>query len=123
MQHVTPAPERIAFVCPRFAEGATVGGAETLLKALAQQAVAAGHCVTFLTTCAQNHFTWANELPPGPRRIGNLDVIFFPVDTDRDIASFLRIQDAISRRSYFTEADEQSWLRNSVNSRALCDYL
>ena len=118
-----PTAERIAFVCPRFAEGATVGGAETLLKALARQAVAAGHRVTFLTTCAQNHFTWANELPPGPRRIGNLDVIFFPVDTDRDISSFLRVQDAISRRSHFTEADEQTWLRNSVNSHALCDYL
>jgi glycosyltransferase involved in cell wall biosynthesis len=118
-----PTPERIAFVCPRFAEGATVGGAETLLKALAQQAVAAGHRVTFLATCAKNHFTWANELPPGPRRIGALDVIFFPVDTDRDIASFLRVQDAISRRSHFTEADEQTWLRNSVNSRSLCAYL
>ena len=43
MQHVTPAQKRIAFVCPRFAEGATVGGAETLLKALAQQAVAAAN--------------------------------------------------------------------------------
>ena len=123
MQHVTPAAERIAFVCPRFAEGATVGGAETLLKALAQQAVAAGHRVTFLATCAQNHFTWANELPPGPRRIGALDVIFFPVDADRDTQAFLRVQDAISRRSHFTEADEQTWLRNSVNSRSLCNYL
>lgn len=118
-----PTAKRIAFVCPRFAEGATVGGAETLLKVLAQQAVASGHRVTFLTTCAQNHFTWANELPPGPRRIGTLDVIFFPVDTDRDIASFLRVQEAISRRSHFTEADEQTWLRNSVNSRSLCAYL
>jgi len=123
MHHVTPAHERIAFVCPRFAEGATVGGAETLLKALAQQAVAAGHRVTFLATCAQNHFTWANELPPGPRRVGALDVIFFSVDAGRDTQSFLRIQDAISCRSHFTEADEQIWLKNSVNSRALCEYL
>ncbi len=118
-----PTAERIAFVCPRFAEGATVGGAETLLKALALQAVAAGRRVTFLTTCAKNHFTWENEVPPGPRRIGNLDVIFFPVDAGRDIASFLRVQDAISRRAHFTEADEQIWLRNSVNSRSLCNYL
>jgi len=118
-----PTAERIAFVCPRFAEGATVGGAETLLKALARQAVTTGHRVTFLTTCAQNHFTWDNELPPGPRRVGNLDVIFFPVDANRDTQAFLRVQDAISRRSSFTEAEVQSWLKNSVNSSALCAYL
>ncbi len=118
-----PTAARIAFVCPRFAEGATVGGAETLLKALARQAVTTGHHVTFLTTCAQNHFTWANELPPGPRRIDNLDVIFFPVDANRDTQAFLRVQEAISRRTAFTEADEQTWLKNSVNSSALCAYL
>ncbi|MBI2440106.1 MAG: glycosyltransferase family 4 protein [Lentisphaerae bacterium] len=118
-----PRAERIAFVCPRFAEGATVGGVETLLKAMAQRAAAAGNRVTFLTTCAQNHFTWANELPPGQRRIGALDVIFFPVDADRDVAAFLRAQAAISRKSFFTAADETIWLKNSVNSRALCDYL
>lgn len=118
-----PTAERIAFVCPRFAEGATVGGAETLLKAQAERMAAAGASVTFLTTCAQNHFTWANELPPGPRRIGQLDVIFFPVDTERDIASFLRIQEAISRKAFYTAEDELVWLKNSVNSSALCDYL
>ena len=96
MHHVTPTAERIAFVCPRFAEGATVGGAETLLKALAQQAVAAGHRVTFLATCAQNHFTWANELPPGPRRIGNLDVRRVAV-SDR------------SGRGRLQVVDDQSW--------------
>ncbi|MBI2437768.1 MAG: glycosyltransferase family 4 protein [Lentisphaerae bacterium] len=123
MHHVTPAPQRIAFVCPRFAEGATVGGVETLLKAQAQRAAAAGNRVTFLATCAQNHFTWANELPPGQRRIDGLDVIFFPVDADRDIATFLRVQAAISRKSSVTAADELLWLKNSVNSRALCNYL
>lgn len=118
-----PPAARIAFVCPRFAEGTTVGGAETLLKALARQAITTGHQVTFLATCAKNHFTWANEIPPGPRRIDNLDVIFFPVDANRDTQAFLRVQEAISRRNPFTETDEQIWLRNSVNSSALCAYL
>lgn len=123
MQNIAPTAKRIAFVCPRFAEGATVGGAETLLKALAEQAAAGGCQVTYLTTCARNHFTWENELPPGARRIGNLDVRFFPVDSDRDISSFLRIQQAISRKAFFTAEDEIVWLRNSVNSRPLCDYI
>ncbi len=118
-----PPAQRLAFVCPRFADGATVGGAETLLKALADRAAAAGHAVTFLTTCAQNHFTWANAVPPGARRIGALDVLFFPVDERRDLEAFLRIQDAISRRARVRPEDEQVWLRNSVNSAALTDYL
>ena len=77
--------ERIAFVCPRFPEGGTVGGAETLLRNLAQQTALAGRSVTFLTTCAQSHFTWENTLPPGRRTVGSMQVEFFPVD-DRDLA-------------------------------------
>ncbi len=114
--------KRIAFVCPRFAEGATVGGAETLLKNLAERA-AGGRSVTFLTTCATNHFTWQNERPAGRIQYRNMHVHFFPVDTDRDVDAFLRIQDTISRKGHYSAKDEMTWLRNSVNSRALCKYL
>mgnify|MGYP003586703259 CR=1 FL=1 len=114
--------QRIAFVCPRFSETGTVGGAETLLKALAERAAAAGRQVDVLTTCAESHVSWENTRPAGHRRVGNLDVHFFPVD-DRDVGAFLRIQEAISRRGEFTEADEEAWIRNSVNSRSLYDHL
>jgi glycosyltransferase involved in cell wall biosynthesis len=120
---MTTPSQRIAFVCPRFAEGATVGGAETLLKNLAARAAGAGRRITFLTTCAQDHFTWKNDLPAGTRRIGNMDVMFFPVDADRDLESFVRIQTAICRRAPVTEDEEKTWLENSVNSRALCAYI
>lgn len=113
----------IAFVCPRFAEGDTVGGAETLLRNLAERAVAAGRRVTFLTTCATNHFTWQNERPPGRAQCRNLDVHFFSVDTDCDVDTFLRIQEIISRKGHYTTEDEMTWLRNSVNSRTLCQHL
>ncbi len=115
--------ERIAFVCPRFAESGTVGGAETLLKNLADHAAAAGRSVTFLTTCAQSHFTWENTLPPGRRKVGRLDVEFFPVDENRDIEAFLRVQGAICNNGPLTEADERTWIANSVNSRALYEHL
>ena len=115
--------QRIAFVCPRFAEGSTVGGAETLLKRLALRAQAAGREVTFLTTCARDHFTWHNEAPPGRREVEGLSVHFFPVDEHRDLEVFLRAQDRVSRRAGATAEDEQAWLRNSVNSRALEEHL
>ena len=92
-----PRADRIAFIAPRFAEGGTVGGAETLLKNLADHAAAAGRHVTFLTTCAQSHFSWENTLPAGRRQIGQLDVHFFPVDPDRDVGEFLRVQAQIDR--------------------------
>ncbi|MDD5483337.1 MAG: glycosyltransferase family 4 protein [Kiritimatiellae bacterium] len=114
---------KLIFVSPRFAEGPTVGGAETLLKASARHARAMGFKVTFLTTCARDHFTWRNELESGARNIDGLDVHFFRVDEDRDIGAFLRVQDAISRRGIYSLEDEKTWLVNSVNSRALCDYL
>lgn len=112
----------IAFISPRFSEQGTVGGAETLLKKLAEHAAAAGRKVTFLTTCAESHFTWENKLPPGHRRIGNLDVHYFPVDS-RDVSAFLQIQQAICSGGHYTPEDEETWARNSVNSEALYRHL
>ena len=60
-----PESSRIAFVCPRYAPTGTVGGAETLLRRLAEAALGAGRKVDFLTTCAEDHFTWENARAPG----------------------------------------------------------
>lgn len=118
-----PEAQRIAFVCPRFAEHGTVGGAETLLKALAERAAAAGRDVDFLTTCATNHFTWENIVEPGTKMFGKLRVTFFPVNDDRDVGTFLTIQGSIDKRMKLSRADEEAWIANSVNSRALIDHL
>ncbi|MFC1497839.1 glycosyltransferase family 4 protein [Verrucomicrobiota bacterium] len=115
--------KHICFVAPRFPEGPTAGGAETLLRNLAERAVLKGQKVTFLTTCAKNHFTWANELPAGRKDIDGLEVIFFPVDEDRNIKAFLQVQDTISRGSSVTRDEEDLWLRNNINSKALCEHL
>jgi len=114
--------KRVAVVCPRFSETGTVGGAETLLKRLAELLAESGREVHILTTCATDHFTWANALPPGRRRVGNLEVHFFPVD-ERDTAAFHKIQQAISHRDDVSETDERTWIRHSVNSSALYDHL
>jgi len=115
--------QKIAFVSPRFAADGTVGGAETLLRRLAERAAADGREVLFLATCARNHFTWENELPPGRRRCGSLDVEYFPVDADREVDAFLQAQSAIGRGRPVPPETEETWIRNSVNSRALCDFL
>ena len=120
---MTAAARHIAFVCPRLADGTLVGGAETLMRNLADRAADAGRQVTFLTTCAVNHYSWKNELPAGAHSAGGLNVRRFPVDTDRDIEAFLDVQNRISAGARVSPEDEQLWLRNNVNSRALCEHL
>ena len=116
------APDRLAFVCPRLAGEGAVGGAETLLKNLALHAAARGVAVDFLTTCAQSHFTWENTLPAGVKRMEGLGVHFFPVD-ERDVGTFLRIQQSIDRGRAVSAEEELLWLRHGVNSTALLAHL
>ncbi len=114
---------RLAFVCPRLHEPGTVGGAETLLYALARDAVALGHDVEFLTTCARNHFTWENELPEGSLTRDGMTIRRFPVNAARDVERFHHLQAEISRGSVLEPEDEDAWLRNSVNADTLVAYV
>ena len=116
-------PPRIAFVSPRFSEGPTVGGAETLLRQLSERLVAGGWEVDFLTTCARNHFTWENEIPPGQVTIAGINVHYFPVDSGRNLDTFITIQNRISRYADLTRDEELNWQSNNVNSQALYHYL
>ncbi len=116
-------PLRVAFVAPRLAAGGAVGGAETLLLNLAQLARSGGCEVTLLTTCASNHFTWVNEHPAGEFVHEGLRVIRFSVNGDRDIEAFLRVQRPISAGEQVSDHDEDLWIDNNVNSRALEEYL
>lgn len=112
----------IAFVAPRLAGSGAVGGAETLIRALAERAAAAGRQVHLLTTCAKSHFTWENELPAGTRREGPLTIHCFPVDGGRNLDRFGRSQERICRGK-FTPDDEQGWLDESIHSSALMAFL
>ncbi len=114
---------KIAFVAPRFLEGPTIGGAETLLKQLAIHLVKAGHKVSFLTTCATDHVTWANDVPAGTKEIDGLQIHFFPVDADRDLETFHTIQQAICNGKKVSKEEENIWLKNNVNSTPLYQHL
>lgn len=109
---------RIAVVSPRLHEPGTVGGAETLLHSLALDAAALGHSVELLCTCAKDHRTWANELPPGAFERDGITVRRFPVD-ERDLDAWIGPQLALQRGEEIPDADAVAWLENSVNSRAL----
>lgn len=114
---------KLAFVAPRFADDRAVGGAETLLRRLAERMAARGHEVSFLTTCAVDHRTWKNERRPGAESHGSLRVQFFPVDASRDAEAFIRLQEKVGRQGTLEPSEEISWYRNNVHSTALYRHL
>jgi O-antigen biosynthesis protein len=102
---------RLLFVTPRYGELA--GGAENLCRALIE------HCcdgwdVEVATTCARDHFTWANELPAGTSEANGALVHRFPVSVV-----------ALARRpnGRATYLDEVESLARSVWSQELHDFL
>ena len=109
---------KVAVVSPRLHEPGTVGGAETLLHSLALDAVALGHEVELLCTCAKDHRTWANELPPGSFERDGMTVRRFPVDL-RDMDAWARVQIALQNGEEVSDAEAVAWLENSVNAREL----
>ncbi len=115
--------KKVAFVAPRLAEGQAAGGAETLLFNLARRTAAEGLDVTFLTTCAVDHFTWKNERPAGSSRRDGLNVQCFPVNEDRRLERFSEIQARISRGVHVSAEEEAFWLEHNVNSRELLAHL
>jgi len=114
---------RLAFVAPRYADGRAVGGAETLLRSLAEHAGAMGHRVEFLTTCATDHLSWRNDRPPGTVIRRGLKIHFFPVDESRDPETFIRLQERIVREGGLSAADEQLWYRHNIHSPDLYEFL
>lgn len=113
----TERPLHIAFVVPRFGER-VVGGAELLASWLAERLAGCGHGVEILTTCALNHFTWENELPPGDERYGPLLVRRFLCD-ERDAGIHGELERAIAAGVQLSREEELLWMRNGVASRQM----
>jgi glycosyltransferase involved in cell wall biosynthesis len=111
---------RLLWVVPRFGD-TTVGGAERLVRELAVRATPVGWSSEIATTCAIDHATWENVLPPGEERSNGLLVRRFPVGP-RDGARYEHLHRAIlaGEAGY---AEELEWLANSVWAPALQRFL
>jgi glycosyltransferase involved in cell wall biosynthesis len=111
---------RLLWVLPRFG-GSTVGGAERLVGELAARAIPEGWSSEVATTCAVDHFTWENELPPGEASENGVVVLRFEVGP-RDGARYEQLHPAIlaGEADYTTELE---WLANSVWSPGLQRFL
>jgi len=111
---------RLLWVLPRFG-GSTVGGAERLVGELAARGVPDEWDSEVATTCAVDHYTWANALPAGLSEENGLIVRRFEVGP-RDSARYEQLHPAIlsGRADYATELE---WLGNSVWSPGLQRFL
>lgn len=71
-------PGSLAFVCPRYGTE-VLGGAETVVRELAERLAGRGYPVEVLTTCAVDHHTWENHYEPGLTEVNGIPVHRFPV--------------------------------------------
>ncbi len=79
------------------------------MREAAQGLAERGYEVDVLTTCAQDHFTWANEFPPGVAADGSVTVRRFPTLQNRDHHGWDRAQEKILSGDQLDELDELAW--------------
>ncbi len=112
---------RIGFVPPRYGEG-VVGGAEAVLHELAHDFAARGWDVEVLTTCARDHYTWANSFPAGASRDGAITVRRFRTVVSRD-PKRAWLEEEILKGGELTLTEQQRWMNGSFRVPDLFHWL
>jgi len=109
---------RVAIVVPRYGPG-IVGGAETLCRDYAERLHAAGHEVEVLTTCARDHFSWANQLPAGTTTVDGIPVHRFPVTIAKDHGAVTMLHARMDAGFRLDPAAERRWVENTGYSEPM----
>jgi glycosyltransferase involved in cell wall biosynthesis len=112
---------RYAFVIPRAGID-IAGGAETLVRELAQKLAERGDGVDILTTCAKDNRTWDNFYPSGETLEQGVRVFRFPVSA-RNTDIWVPLQIKFSEGLTLTAEEELDWMQHSVHSTDLFDYI
>lgn len=108
-------------VVPRFGAG-IVGGAENLIRGLALRGFDEEDTVEIATTCARDHETWHNTLPPGETLEDGLVVRRFAV-SPRDEASHQRLHARLLANGRLDYLEELEFMSTSVWSADLQRFL
>jgi glycosyltransferase involved in cell wall biosynthesis len=100
---------RLAFVTPRYGLD-VVGGSEAVMRETGHAFAERGWTVEFLTTCARNHYTWANEYEPGTTTDGPVTIHRFTVEPgigDRERAP---LEERIQVGPHLSMAEQLLWV-------------
>lgn len=114
--------KRIVFVTPRYGD-AVVGGSEAVVREAAQGLAERGYEVDVLTTCALDHYTWENELPPGTTVEGSVTVRRFLTIQSRDRSRWTSIQERLLSGDRLDETEELAWINGRFRVPDLYLYL
>jgi len=98
---------RVAVVVQRYGPGVT-GGAESLAAQVVQR-LAPHWDIRVLTSCATDHLTWANALPPGESMVDGVPVLRFRNPRPRPMLEL----NVLSRRLFgrsLDRAEEENWM-------------
>lgn len=109
---------RLALVPPRYGNE-VVGGAELVLRQIAQGLAARGWEVDVLTTCAVDHHTWANEYPAGTSRDGEITLHRFPVVHDTDGRARGTVTELLRRGETPTLTEQEAWMNDGLRAPEL----
>lgn len=104
---------RIAFVPPRYGPD-VVGGAEVVFAEIAHGLAARGWEVEVLTTCARDHYTWANEYPAGTSVDGELTIRRFPTIIDTPGKHRDHIGHRLLAGERLSIPEQQLWINDSL---------
>ncbi len=103
----------IVLVPPRYG-AEVVGGAEAVVGELGRGLADRGWKVEILTTCAKDHYTWANEYLPGVEIDGNLTIRRFPTVIDTPGRHRRHLGDQILKGSPISVTDQLLWINDSL---------
>ncbi|VAX17578.1 hypothetical protein MNBD_NITROSPINAE03-1125 [hydrothermal vent metagenome] len=113
---------KFAVVTPRY-EKNTAGGAENVAAQLAESIAMAGHQAEIITTCTDSMLDWNNNLPEGMvQEDGPASVRRFPIDKT-DVTEHHRLGHMINSKQELTWSEETEWMRNSIKSSAMEEYI
>jgi glycosyltransferase involved in cell wall biosynthesis len=113
---------RIGIVPPRYGDE-VIGGAEAVLRELAQGLAGRGWDVEVLTTCARDHFSWANEYAPGLEERDGLKVRRFPTVLDTRRAERAEISATLLAGGEVDLHRQQRWMNDDLRVPDLWHHL
>lgn len=106
---------------PRYGDE-VVGGSEAVMREAAEGLAGRGWDVEILTTCARDHYTWANAYPEGVTRRGDVTVRRFPT-----VPPAIEERDLFGRRILLglplSYDDQCRWINATLRVPGLFKYL
>jgi glycosyltransferase involved in cell wall biosynthesis len=112
---------KIVFVVPRYGQD-IVGGAERLVRGMAEELHQRGYTVEVLTTCTRSMAEWSNHYEPGSLVVNGVPVRRFAID-QYDIGQVNRTVAKALAGEKVPYNEQIAFIRQNLNSQALYQYL